>query len=219
MAQQAAREFGNGPLFRATEAVYRVLAPTFCFLVACIPFAAALLVSVNAVVWAVAGIVIGPAWTALLYATRVVMTDRDRGAFLAFWRGYALNVRQTLAVWVPYWLLFVAAAVDITSPVTPVAVRCIVGVLAAVSMLWVSGVLLVISRYSFRTRDALRLGVFLLVGAPRNTLSTIVLLVVAGGVVYFGSEFVLGLLAGLFALFTILGARGAYALVDARFTS
>lgn len=219
MAKRVTREFGDGPLFRATEAVYRVLAPTFGFLVAGLPFAVAVALTDSPIIWALAGIVIGPAWTALLYATRVAMTDRERGAFHAFWRGYALNVRQTLLVWVPYWLLLFIAAADVTSSASPLALRCGVGVLAGVSMLWASAMLLVISRYSFRTRDVLRLGVFLLFGAPKNTLMTVSLLIVAGGVVYFGSELVLGLLAGLFALFTIIGARGAFELLDERFTA
>jgi uncharacterized membrane protein YesL len=219
MAKQATREFTTGPLYRVAQAVYGVLGPTAGFLVACIPFAVALVATRSPLVWAVAGIVVGPAWSALLYATRVLRADPDRGPFASFWRGYRLNWAQTLVVWAPYWVLFVAAASDVVSPASPVALRAVIAVIAAVSMLWMSAVLLIISRYAFRTRDVLRLGLYLLFSAPRSTITNTAVLIVAAATVYFGSEFVLGLCSGLFALFAIIGARGAFALLDARFTA
>ncbi|MHA7984969.1 DUF624 domain-containing protein [Rathayibacter sp. CAU 1779] len=219
MAKQATREITNGPLYRASAGIYGVLGPTVCFLVACLPFAVVTVLVPSAVAIAVAGILIGPAWTALLYAARIVSTDRERGPIAAYWRGYRLNWRQTLAVWTPYWILLVIAATDVTSTATPLALRWIVGIVAAVSLLWISAVLLLISRYAFRLRDVLRLGLYLLFAAARSTLTNAALLVVAAAVTYFASEFVLGLLAGVFALFAVIGARGLFDLVDARFTT
>jgi uncharacterized membrane protein YesL len=219
MSAQTTREFGSGPLYRMAQAVYTVLGPTVCFLVVCLPFAVAVTVAPSAPVIAVAGILIGPAWTALLYATRVVQADRDRGPVASFWRGYRLNWRQTLAVWAPYWVLLIVAGADVVSPVAPLAMRWVVGIIAAASTLWMSAVLLIISRYSFRTRDVLRLGGYVLVGAPRSTVTDLALLVLAGATIFYTSEFVLGLLAGLFALFAVIGAKGAFELLDARFTT
>jgi uncharacterized membrane protein YesL len=218
MTKQATKEFTGGPLYRFSVAVYGALGPTGCFLVACLPFAVATVLVPGVVTVAVAGILIGPAWTALLYAVRTATRDRERGPVAAFWHGYRLNWRQTLAVWAPYWMLLLVAGTDVTAATTPVTLRWIVGIVAAVSMLWISAVLLLISRYAFRLRDVLRLGAFLLFAAVRTTLSNLALLMLAGVTIYFTSEFVLGLLAGVFALFALLGARGAFALVDARFT-
>lgn len=218
MTAQTTREFGSGPLYRVTQAVYTVLGPTACFLVACLPFAVAIVAVHSAVTIAVAGVVIGPAWTALLYATRVIQADPGRGPVRAFVRGYGLNWRQTLVIWAPYWVLLVIAGADVTSPASPLGLRAVVGAIAALSTLWMSAVLLIVSRYSFRTRDALRLGGYLLFGALRSTLTDLALLVVAGATIYFTSEFVLGLLAGLFAWFAVNGAKGAFELLDERFT-
>ncbi|MCL2514572.1 MAG: DUF624 domain-containing protein [Microbacteriaceae bacterium] len=219
MAQQATREFTSGPLYRVAEALYRVLGPTAGFLVACLPFAFALAAGRAAVIWAVVGIAIGPAWTALLYATRSVHEHPERGAFRAFWRGYRLNWLDTLKVWAPYWLLLVAAATDILMPSTPLVLRIVIGAVAAVSTVWMSAVLLIVSRYSFRTRDALRLGLYLLFAAPRSTFTNLALLLVAGGVIYSSSELLLGLLAGVFALFAVTAAKGAFELLDEGFTA
>ncbi|GAA4166812.1 DUF624 domain-containing protein [Gryllotalpicola daejeonensis] len=219
MSAQTTREFTTGPLYRAAQAVYSVLGPTAGFLIACLPFAAAIVAGHSTVAIAVGGVVIGPAWTALLYATRVIRADPERGPFTSFWRGYRLNWRQTLAVWLPYWLLLTAAGADVASPASPLALRAVIAVIAGISLLWMSAVLLIISRYAFRTRDVLRLGGYLLFGAPRSTVTDFALLIVAGATIYLSSEFVLGLLAGVFALFAIAGAQGAFELVDARFTT
>jgi len=219
MTAQATRDFGSGPLYRLAQAVYTVLGPTACFLVACLPFALAVVTFRNAVAIAMAGIVIGPAWTALLYATRVVQADRERGPVRSYWRGYGLNWRQTLAIWAPYWVLLIAAGVDVTSATTALALRVVIGAIAAFSTLWMSAVLLIVSRYSFRTRDVLRLGGYVLFGALRSTVTDLALLVVAGATIYFTSEFVLGLLAGVFALFAVNGAKGAFDVLDERFTT
>jgi len=220
MATQATREFTSGPLYRVATAVYGVLGPTAGFLVACFPFAIALIASKSPVVWAVGGIVVGPAWAALLYATRVLRAEPDRGAFRTFWRGYRLNAAQGFLVWVPYWALFCIAAADVVTPAaSPVFLRVVIAIVAAVSMLWMSAVLLVISRYAFRTRDVLRLGLYVMTAAPRSTVTNAALLLVAGGVIYLTSEFVLALLAGVFALFAIGAAKGAFELLDARFTA
>lgn len=219
MTRQAAREYTDKPLYRISTILYGVFGPTMCFLVACLPFAAAILLLPSAVTIAATGILIGPAWTALLYAVRVVAADRDRGPIAAFWHGYRVNARQTLAAWAPYWVLLVIAAADASAPTVPLAVRWAVGIVAAVSLLWISSVLLLISGYAFRLRDILRLGLYLIFASPRMTLSNLALLVVAGATVYFTSELLLGLLAGLFAVFAVLGARRGFALIEERFTT
>ena len=219
MTVQTTREFGSGPLHRFTQAVYSILGPTVCFLVVCLPFALAVAVAPTAVTIAVAGILIGPAWTALLYAIRVHLADRDRGPVASFWRGYALSWRQTLLVWVPYWVLLIAAGADVVSPSASPALRWAVGIVAATSTIWFSAVLLIISRYAFRTRDVLRLAGYMLVAAPRSTATNVALLVLAGATIYLESEFVLGLLAGLFALFAVIGAKSMFEVLDARFTT
>jgi uncharacterized membrane protein YesL len=218
MTTQTTREFTSGPLNRLAQAVYAVLGPTACFLVVCLPFALAVRLAGGAVAIALAGILIGPAWTALLYATRAVRADPERGPVRSFWRGYRLNWRQTLAVWAPYWVLLVAACADVVNPLAPLWLRVVVAGAAAVSMLWMSTVLLVVAGYAFRTRDVLRLGGHLLFAAPRSTVAGAALLVVAGATVYAASELVLGLLAGVFALFALAGAKGGFAVLEARFT-
>ena len=210
-------QFTEGPLYRAAVAIYGLLAGTACFLLGCVPFVLASTVSRSAVVLVPAGFTIGPSWVALLYTMRHYLADRDFGPVRTFWRGYRLGWRQTALFWVPYLILVFVLAVDVVAgPGGPQ--RVVLIILGALSLLWASTVLVIISRYDFRTRDVLRLAVWALVRVPRWTVAAAALLVVAGGVSYLITDAALFALSGLFALFTVLNAAGLFARLDAEFT-
>lgn len=208
------------PLYRAALVVYGVAGSTVCFLLGCAPFILAVVLSPSVLITVIAGFSVGPSWVALLYVQRRFLADSDVGPFGTFWRGYRLSWRQTLVFWVPYLTLLAVLAFDVAMiNSTPAVIRYGLIVVGAVSLLWSSTVLLIISRYSFRTRDVLRLAVWGLLRAPSWTVADAALLIVAGGVSYLIGDGVTGLLAAVFALFTVRSASGLFARLDAEFTA
>lgn len=214
------QEFTARPLYRLSQVVYGILGAQLCFLLGCLPFVAALLLSPSMVITVIAGFSVGPSWVALLYAIRRFLDDRDTGPFAAYWRGYRLSWRQAWTFWVPYLVLLAVLATDVAMiDITPAVLRYPLLVVGAVSLLWASTVLLIISRYTFRSWDVLRLAVWGLLRAPGWTIAGSALLLVAAGVSYVIGDAVTGALATVFALGTVRGARGLFAKLDIEFTA
>jgi len=208
MTNAMKRDFTQGPLFRTATAVYGMLGSAACFLVACIPFIAAMLLTRSPVVLVVAGFSIGPAWVALLYVMLAYTRSRDIEPFRLFWRGYRLGVRQALTFWVPYFTLLMILGADVfTIPSTPSPLRWLIVLLGAIAVLWGSTVLLIIGCFSFRLRDVLRLALYGLIRSPRWLLSNIAIMLVTGAIVFAWSEAAAGALAAPIALFTVLNSR------------
>jgi hypothetical protein len=219
-ADRQRQDVTSRPLYRVTLVVYGLLGATVCFLLGCAPFIAALLVSPSMVITVIAGFSIGPSWVALLYLMRRFLDDRDVGPFATYWRGYRLSWRQAWAFWVPYLIVLTMIAVDVAMiDVTPALLRYPLMVIGAGSLLWSSTVLLIISRYNFRTRDVLRLAVWGLVRSPGWLIADAAILVVAAGATYLIGDAGTGFLAALFALFSVRSARGLFAKLDADFVA
>lgn len=148
---------------------------------------------------------VAPALAAGLYAVRGWRADPDDGPFALFLRGYRRNCGDVLRWWVPTVLVTAVLMVNIAHAgavpggqlARPVAVA-----LAACLLLWSGHVLVLTSFFSFRTRDAARLGIVGLFTQWRATLGMISLLVVAAGIAYFGTG--LALLALAWALVSML---------------
>jgi uncharacterized membrane protein YesL len=220
MTNAMKRDFTQGPLFRAATAVYGMLGATVCFLVACIPFIAAMLLTRTAVLLVVAGFSIGPAWVAMLYVMRAYAGSRDIDPFRLFWRGYRSSVRQTLLFWVPYFALLMILGADVFAvPNTPAPVRWLIVVLGAIAVLWGSTVLLIIGCFSFRLRDVLRLAIYGLIRSPRWLVANVALMLVTGAIVFTWSEAAAGALVAPIALFTVLNSRGLFERLRAEFTA
>lgn len=220
MAQQGKREFGQGPLYRVTAAVYGLLATSACFLIACLPFIAAVLLTRLAVVIVVAGFSIGPAWVAVLYVMRAYAASRDIEPVRLFWRGYRASWRQALIFFVPYFSLVMILGFDVFgTPGTQGPLRWLLIVLGALGLLWGSTVLLIISNFSFRLRDVLRLAVYGLIRSPRWLIADAALLVVTAGIVTAWSEAAAGVLAAPIALFAVLNSRPLTDRLRAEFTA
>lgn len=223
MAEQAKREFGQGPIYRITSAVYGLLATSACFLIACLPFIAAVAFTRLAVVIVVAGFSIGPAWVAVLYVMRAYSVSRDIEPVRLFWRGYRSSWGQALLFFVPYFSLIMILGFDVFGAGGGQGAqglfRWLLIVLGALGLLWGSTVLLIISCFSFRLRDVLRLAVYGLVRSPRWLIADAALLVVTAGLVTAFSEAAAGVLAAPIALFAILNSRGLRERLHAEFTA
>ena len=119
MAQKKA-EYGSGPLFRAAGVVYGVMVADVLLVLANILLVLApLLVALTAgsaqlatVVVLVVFVPVGPSLVAAAYAFNRLLAGEDTGVFRDFVRGYRMNFRQALAVWLPYLAVLAAVVVN-----------------------------------------------------------------------------------------------------------
>lgn len=130
------------------------------------------------------GIPVGPALSAALFAWRRFSQDHDASPARHFWRGYQVNWADALRIWVPSLVVLSLLAVNLVtlggSDDAPVAFA-VVGVVAAVLVAaWTAHAMLVVSLFSFRMRDVLRVAVYFMVAKPFASLGA--LAVVAAGV-------------------------------------
>lgn len=232
MAQKKA-EYGSGPLFRAAGVVYGVmvadallvlanlllvLAPVLASLAGGSALLAALLV--------VAFVPVGPSLVAAAYAFNRLLAGEDTGVFRDFVRGYRTNFRQALAVWVPYVAVLAAVVVnllllpgtfDAGNP-APSAAR--VGLLGLGLLVATAGVtaMLLLSRFTFRTRDVYRLSLYCLGAQKRVSLGNAGILFITAFLLTATTAGLLIFVAGLAMFLVCLNSRPLLTLIEARFT-
>ena len=130
------------------------------------------------------GIPVGPALSAALFAWRRFSQDHDTSPATHFWRGYRLNWADALRIWVPALAVLALLAVNLVTlggrDDAPAAFA-VVGVVAAVLVAaWTAHAMLVVSLFSFRARDVVRVAVYFLIAKPLASLGA--LAIVAAGV-------------------------------------
>ncbi|QLQ36483.1 DUF624 domain-containing protein [Micromonospora robiginosa] len=196
-------EFGDGPLSRAAATVHTLLTVELWLLLGVLPGLVALVLldrdASNLPLVAVALLPVGPAVSAALHTLRHQRPDlTDLRPAATFRRAYRANLTGVLRVWAPTlaWLTVIAvnlAHLDAAGvPGWWAAPLVLVG--AGVLLVGVNA-LVIVSLFTFRTRDAIRLAVYFLVRRPGVTLGNTVLLAAAAGVTAAFSEAVLALLA------------------------
>jgi hypothetical protein len=223
---QAGRQFGEGPLARASALVYTLLVVEALFLVCSVPGLAALVLldhdASNVPLAAACALPIGPALSAAVYAVRrrsVDLTDLRPAA--AFWRGYRLNVAGALRIWVPSLVVLTVLAVNLThlgSANVPAWWAVLLVLIAVLVTLVVVNALVITSLFAFRAVDVLRLAAYFLGRRPGVAVGNLGLLVVAAGLTAVTSEAVVMLLASVFASALLLTSRPMVAEVTRRFT-
>lgn len=225
MTADSAREFGEGPLARVAALVYTLLVVELLFLATGAPglVLLVLLGPANLPLAALGAIPLGPAASAALYALQHRRPDTtDLRPLAAFRRGYALNLRAALLVWVPAlaWLTIVALTlVNVDAAGVPGWWRMLLVLVAGGVCLWAANALLIVSLFAFRGRDVARLAAYFLARTPGVTLANACLLVVAVAVVALWSEAVLLLLGSVFALALLRNGRAMIVTVREEFTA
>jgi hypothetical protein len=221
------RGFGTGPLSRAAALVYTLLAVELLLLATAAPGLVVLVLLdrdlSNLPLVAACAVPAGPAVSAALYALHHRGLDlTDLHPARAFWRGYRLNVRGALAIWVA-WLAWVTViAVNLAN-------RSVAGVpgwwtamlllIALAATLWMLNALVITSLFVFRLRDVARLAVYLLVRKPGVVLGTAGLVLAAFLAMLQTSEAVLALLGSLFVLALLAVSRELIRVVREEFTA
>lgn len=244
MAQKKA-EYGSGPLFKAAGVVYGVMVADVLLVLANILLVLApLLVALSAgmptasVSWSGPGygvqlgliflavVPVGPSLVAAAYAFNRLLAGEDTGVFRDFVRGYRTNFRQALAVWVPYVavlaavvvnLLLLPGTLDAGNP-APSAAR--VGLLGLGLLVATAGVtaMLLLSRFTFRTRDLYRLSLYCLGAQKRVSLGNAGILFITAFLLTATTAGLLTVIAGLMMFLVCLNSRPLLKFIEARFT-
>ncbi|MER6828070.1 hypothetical protein ABT352_18975 [Streptosporangium sp. NPDC000563] len=222
--RMAGIRFGEGPLARACALVYTLAVVESLFLLTAVPGLAGLvLLSRDAGSIPLAALCLipaGPALSAALYALhhrRLDLTDLRPGA--AFWRGYRVNLRGVVKLWVPWllWMAVIGSNLAVAGVGGWWAVSSVV--IAVAATLWIANALVITSLFAFRARDVARLAAYFLTRSPRASLGNACLLVLAATVTLIASEVAALLLASVLASLLLLNGRTMIAEVRERFTA
>lgn len=226
-AARGQRDFGDGPLSQAAALIYTLLVIELLFLVGAAPGLILLLLlardTSNLPLAAACALPLGPAVSASLYALhhrRLDLTDLKPAA--AFWRGYRLNARATLRIWIPWlvWLAILAVNLaNLAAAGVPPWWGVLLVLVAVAVTLWEANALVITSLFSFRARDVVRLAGYFLVRTRGGTLANACLLIVAAGVTVLSSGAVLALMGSVFALVLLRNSRGMIAEIRQEFTA
>ena len=221
------RRFGEGPLARVAALVYTHLVVELLLLGTTLPGLLVLVLldrdASNIPLAAACAVPLGPALSAALYALhhrRRDLTDLRPAA--AFWRGYRLNFRGALAIWVPWlaWLTIVAVNLaHFSAARVPGWWAVLLVVVAVAATLAAMDALVITSLFAFRAIDVARLAVSYLGRAPGVTLANACLLVVAAGITAVATEAVLALLGSILAAMLLRTCRPMIAEIQREFTA
>lgn len=221
------RQWGTGPLSRAAALVYTLLVVELLLLATTLPGLVPLLLldrdASNLLLAAVGLLPVGPAVSAALYALHHRSRDlADLHPAGAFWRGYRLNVRGVLRLWVPWlaWMTILAVNLAYFSAAgVPAWWAVLLVLVAAAATLWMANALVITSLFAFRARDVARLGVYYLTRTWGVALGNAGLLVAAAGVTVLSSEAVLALLGSVLAAALLRTCRPMIVDVQEAFTA
>jgi uncharacterized membrane protein YesL len=221
------RRFGTGPLSRLAARTYTLLAVEALLVVTAVPGLLLLVVldrdASNIPLVALSALPAGPALSAALYALHRQPADlTDLKPAAAFWRGYRLNARAALRIWVPLLAVLSVVAVSLAHPDAagvPVWWSVALVVIASAAVLIAVTALVIVSLFEFRPRDVLRLAVHFTAGRPAVTLGTAGLLLAAAAVTLLASEAVLLLLASVFAAALLTVTRPMITGITERFVA
>jgi hypothetical protein len=219
--------FGEGPLSRGAALVYTLIVVELLLLATALPGLVPLVLLArdvsNAPLAALCLLPLGPALSAALYALHNRSRDiADLRPARAFWRGYRLNLGDSLLVYVPWlvWLTIVAVGLgNLSAAGLPAWWAVLLVVVAIAATLWLANALVICSLFAFRTLDVARLAAYFLVRTPGGWLGNAGLLILAAGVTALSSEAVLTLLGSAFCAAMLRTSRPMVAVVRAEFVA
>jgi hypothetical protein len=222
---QKKAEYGAGPLFRAAGTVAGVMTGSALLVLANVLLPAALVAAPFAGAWLVLPALIpaGPALVACIYAFNRMLAGHEGQVYQDFIRGYRMNAGRALQVWLPYLLVLAVIAVNLAGlpslgPAAP-ALRPALLVLALLVATAGLNALLLLARFSFRTRDVYRLSLYSFSARKRVSLGNAGILFVTATLLLMTTTYLLPLLAGTVVFLVCLNSRPLLALVEEKFTA
>jgi hypothetical protein len=224
-AARADRRFGDGPLSRVAAHFYNLLVIEGLLLLTTLPGLVPLLLldhdASNIPLVAACALPLGPALAAAVYALHRRSADiTDLHPAAAFWRGYRMNVREVLRIWVPWLALLTVIGVSLanfSAAGVPGWWAALLVVIAGIAVLWLANALVIVSLFTFRTSDVVRLAAYFLGHRPGVTLGNAGLVILAGGVTYLASDAVLALFGSVLASMLLQTGRPMIAEIHEKF--
>lgn len=216
--------YGQGALGKATGGIYWYLVLTILVALAALPTFVLLLflepVAGNIPLMAVAAVFVGPAVSAGLYAVRARYTDDELKPARAFLKGYRLNWRGVLLLWVPALVVvgiigFTLAGGEVIGLMT--AYRAVLTVIGVLAITWLLIALAITTFFTFRVRDVARLSSYYLIMMPRVSLAMLALVVVVGAAAWF-AWLLLPVIGGIWVWFLYQNTKPMLVDVYRRFT-
>jgi uncharacterized membrane protein YesL len=216
----------GGPLSRAANAVYWALAIEVLWLLTAAPgLVPALFLEQhpsNIPLYALAALPLGPATAAAVFAWRVFLRERDPSPVHQFGRGLRMAWLDALRSWALALVVLVVLGTnlayrDAAGVGGPLVLLYVV--LGAVTLLWGVRMLVLAATFTFRWRDAARLGLYTLVTRPLVTLGLLSVLVVAAGIAFVTFDAVTVLLASVLVLLVVRNDAPVIADVEERFVA
>lgn len=224
MVQKKA-EYGAGTLFRAAATVSGVMMGHALLVLGNVLMVAAPLLG-NWLFVLLACIPLGPSLAAAMYAFNRMLGGHETGVFRDFMRGYRLNLRHALIVWLPYLLLLGVIAFNLaglppsagsgtgTGPAVRAALL-VLGLLVATAALHA---LLLLSRFTFPVRDIYRLSLYSFGAQKRVALGNAGILFVAAFLLLSFTTYLLMVVAGALVFLVCLNSRPLLRFVEDKFT-
>lgn len=228
MVQKKA-EYGAGPLFRAAGTIAGVMTGSALLVLANILLLPALFAGPAAGVWLLplALLPAGPALVACMYAFNRLLAGHDSGVYRDFVRSYRMNLVPAVKAWAPCVLVLAVIAVNLaglpaslnpSNPAAP-ALRLVLVVLALLVLTTAVHALLLLSRFSFRTRDLYRLSLYGFGARKRVSLGTMGILFVTATLLLMTSAYLLPVLTGGVVFLVCLNSRPLLRHVEEKFTT
>ncbi|MGN8026349.1 hypothetical protein [Microbacterium sp. 22242] len=221
----AADEIGAGPLSRGSAALYRMLVLEGMLLLGALPSIAVIAVlgrdSSNVPLFVLAMLPLAPTLVAAIAAVEAWRRAPDLSPARAFALAYRRDLGATLVWAAPATALLAVLAFNLVHlDAVPGAgmVRPVLLVVAAVLIVWMGIMLPLTAGFRFRTRDAARIALVLILPQWRYSLGVLSLVLVAATLALLFSVFAVLLLAGVLAGLLALLSRPLTAHVARRFT-
>ena len=223
-------QFGTGPLFRATGTVYGVMTGSVLLVLANLPVVLMpLLIGMLGPVVLLGFVLVGPSVVASCYAFNRLLAGADRGVFSDFLTSYRLNFKQALLVWLPYMLFLgviafnlsvLPGSLDAASLGSGAQVAARIGLVGVALLVCTAAMnaMLLLSRFSFRTRDIYRLSVYTVGAQKRVSLGTAGILFVTAFILGLTTVWLVLFIAGPVLYLVCLNSRPLLATVEDKFT-
>jgi len=226
---QKKAEYGAGPLFRAAGTAAGVMMGSALLVLANVLLLVAVLAAPVLGAWAVVVALLpaGPALVACMYAFNRLLGGRDSGVYRDFVRSYRLNFLPALKVWTPCLAVLAVIGANLAglptalgpdNPAAP-ALRLVLLVLALLAATSAVHALLLLSRFSFRTRDLYKLALYSFGAQKRVFLGTAGILFVTATLLLLTTAYLLPFLSGAVVILLCLNARPLLKLVQDKFTA
>ncbi|WP_217376605.1 YesL family protein [Paenarthrobacter ureafaciens] len=223
-------EFGSGTLFRAAGIVHGIMVGDALLVLAnALLVLTPVLVGIIGPLALISLILAGPSFVAACYAFNRLHAHEDTGVFHDFMKSYRSNFGQALVVWLPYLVVLVVIAFNLSvlpgnlgpgTGTNPAQVAARIGLLGVGVMVATAAVkaMLLLSRFSFRTSDIYRLSVYALGAQRRVSLGNAGILFVTAFVLMMTTAWLILFVSGLVVYLICLNSRPLLKFVEIRFT-